>query len=113
MEASCPYSERFEPYVLMHEFEALLFSDCKSFAHAIGHPLREADFAAIRQGFTTPEEINDSPITAPSKRIEALIPEYRKPLYGTIAALDVGLAAMRAECPNFNDWLSRLEARAA
>ena len=29
---------RFVPYVMMHEFEALLFSDCAAFGHGIGRP---------------------------------------------------------------------------
>ncbi len=37
-------------------------------------------FEAIRQQFTTPEEINDSPDTAPSKRMESIVPGYEKPL---------------------------------
>jgi len=112
IDASCAFAARFEPYVLMHEFEALLFSNCTAFAGSIGHATKAAAFSAIRNEFATPEEINDSPITAPSKRIAGLIPEYRKPLYGIIAAIDIGLEAMRLECPNFDNWLTRLEARA-
>ncbi|PZR33574.1 MAG: hypothetical protein DI524_17080, partial [Ectopseudomonas oleovorans] len=53
--------------------------------------------------------INNSPVTAPSKRIEALIADYQKPLMGTLAALEVGLDVMRARCALFNDWLTRIE----
>lgn len=109
--ATTPYGQRFEPFVLMHEFEALLFSDCDTFANSIGWPQHANAFAAIRNQFATPEHINDSPVTAPSKRILDLIPNYEKPLLGTLAALDVGLDRIRAECPNFDDWLNRLEAR--
>jgi hypothetical protein len=100
---------RFIPYVMMHEFEALLFSDCKAFAAGVGMPHLGPKLLAIRNAFSTPEEINDSPYTAPSKRVEALMPGYQKPLYGNIAASTIGLAAIRAECANFADWLSRLE----
>lgn len=47
--------------------------------------------------------------TAPSKRIEALMPDYQKPLMGTLAALEVGLEVMRARCALFNGWLTHLE----
>lgn len=101
---------RFLPFVVMHEFEGLLFSDCARFAEGIGQPELAPDFQAIRDLFATPEEINDSPQTAPSKRVEALVPGYTKPLFGTLAALEIGLPAIRAECPHFRAWLERLEA---
>ena len=100
---------RFVPYVMMHEFEGLLFSDTGKFAAGIGRPELSKDFQAIRAQFSTPEEINDSPITAPSKRIVKLIPEYNKPIMGSLAALEIGLDAIRQECPFFRAWLERLE----
>ena len=109
--AHSPFGQRFEPYVLMHEFEALLFSDCEAFARAIGKPSLEPHLQAVVDAFSGPEEINDSPHTAPSKRVAAIIPGYQKPIFGNIAAIEIGIAAMRAECPNFDDWLERLEAR--
>ena len=102
-------TRRFLPFVVMHEFEALLFSDCTHFSHGIGRPELAAQFQAIRDLFPNPEAIDDSPLTAPSKRIEALIPGYDKPLYGVLAALEIGLDTMRAECPHFRAWLERLE----
>jgi hypothetical protein len=100
---------RFQPFVLMHEFEGLLFSDCVAFARGIGEPALAGPFAAIRAGFQTPEDINDSPQTAPSKRVEQLMPEYEKPLFGVLAILEIGLTKVRSECPHFSDWLSKLE----
>jgi hypothetical protein len=102
--------QRFVPFVLMHEFESLLFSDCNAFAKGVGMEHLAPSFQAIRDQFGTPEEINDSPLTAPSKRVAALIHGYQKPLYGNLAALEIGLPAMRAECPGFHEWLSKLEA---
>ncbi|MCW1402359.1 DUF4276 family protein [Novosphingobium sp. MW5] len=106
-----PHSDRFEPFVLMHEFEALLFSDCARFASSIGHENKLASLQSIRNQFSTPEHINDSPMTAPSKRVLGIIPGYEKPLYGNIAAIDIGLDTIRQECSHFDSWLSRLEAR--
>jgi hypothetical protein len=102
-------SRRFVPFVVMHEFEGLLFSDCAAFGHGIGRDL-EREFARIRDNFETPEDINDSPDAAPSKRIEMLVPGYEKPLLGTLAVLEIGLGRIREECPHFADWLARLEA---
>ncbi len=101
---------RFIPYVAMHEFEALLFSDCNGFSTGIGISGLAPEFQSIRDAFTNPEEIDDSPTTAPSKRIEKLVPGYQKPLLGTLAALNIGLPAMRSACPHFATWLKRLEA---
>lgn len=100
---------RFIPYVMMFEFEGLLFSDTDKFGLSIGRPELSQKFKDIRNQFTTPEEINDSPDTAPSKRIKDLIPNYEKPLLGTLAILEIGLESIRAECPHFRQWLERLE----
>ena len=100
---------RFIPYVQMHDFEGLLFSDPAKIASGIGKPCLAEDFLEIRQQFSTPEEINDSVETAPGKRLERLVPEYQKPTDGTLAALDVGLSVMRQECPLFHRWLEKLE----
>lgn len=100
---------RFVPFVVMHEFEGLLFSDCASFGKGIGRIDLVPHFQAIRNDFATPEDINDSPVNAPSKRVERLVEGYQKPLLGTLAALEIGIPKIRAACPNFGDWLARLE----
>lgn len=100
---------RFIPYVMMHEFEGLLFSNCESFARGIARPDLAGAFQTIRDGFATPEEINDSPQTAPSKRILELVPGYQKPTLGTVAILEIGLEVIRDSCPQFGAWLTALE----
>ena len=59
--------------------------------------------------FPTPEDINDNSETAPSKRIVKVISQYEKVVYGSLIAMEIGLDAIRAECPRFSDWLTRLE----
>ncbi len=103
-------TRRFVPLVMMHEFEALLFSDPDRFAQEIGKDNLSASFRAIREAFECPEDINDSAETAPSKRIERLFPGYEKPLFGILAAMGIGLTKIRRECPHFNSWLERIEA---
>ncbi len=103
------FPRRFVPFVMMHEFEGLLFSNCDAFSHGIGLPALAQSFQAIRDQFATPEEINDSPITAPSKRVTQIVEGYEKPLHGTLAALEIGLETIRQECPHFNQWLQTLE----
>ena len=104
--------DRFIPYVQMYEYEGLLFSDPARFAQGIDHPALAPKFQEIRREFTTPEDINDSPNTAPSRRVIKLIPGYEKPLLGTLAALEIGLETIRRECRLFDDWIKRLEALA-
>jgi len=101
--------QRFVPYVVMYEFEGLLFSDCEAFARGIGQRALSGKFSEIRNAFDSPEEINDSPITAPSKRIKLLVPDYDKPLFANVAVLEVGLDKIREECPQFDQWLTALE----
>ena len=106
-------ARRFIPFVAVHEFEGLLFSDCAAFSRGIGHPELEGELTEIRNQFPTPEDINDSPVTAPSKRVTALVPGYEKPLLGTLAALEIGLSRIRRECPHFSGWIARLEMAAS
>ena len=103
-------AERFIPYIVMHEFEGLLFSDCKEFARSINREDLATTFQNIRDGYSSPEEINDSPQTHPSKRIKTLMPEYQKPTDGRRAAIAIGLETFRRECPGFRCWLERIEA---
>jgi hypothetical protein len=93
----------------MHEFEALLFSDPQRFAQGIERRDLAAEFLAIREEFESPEDINDSADTAPSKRIMKLLPRYQKPLFGPLAVMEIGLSVIRKECHHFNNWLERLE----
>jgi hypothetical protein len=101
---------RFIPYIQLHEYEGLLFSDPDAFAKAIHQPSLAHRFREIRGQFESPEDINDHPETAPSKRILAIYPSYRKVIDGTQAAGAIGTAAMRKECPHFRGWLQTLEA---
>ncbi len=103
---------RFIPYVQMHEFEGLLFSDPAGFAKGIEEPALQNEFSRIRRQFMTPEHINDGQNTAPSKRVLALVSKelpYEKLTLGTLAALEIGLPKIRQECPLFDAWLNKLE----
>jgi Domain of unknown function (DUF4276) len=66
-------------------------------------------FQEIREDFPTPEDINDSPISAPSKCVLDIYPSYRKVIDGTLAVSAVGIETMRRECPHFRNWMQRLE----
>jgi Domain of unknown function (DUF4276) len=101
---------RFLAYCSLHEFEALLFSSPAKIAAAFAMPNVEQKLVSIRAQFTSPEEIDDHPSTAPSARLQLLYPQYNKPFYGTLIAGRIGLDEMRSACAHFDDWLVRLEA---
>ncbi len=98
------------PYVQRHEFEGLLFSDVRAFsATGIATSRVIRSLARIRSSFETPEDINDKWDTAPSRRIEKIIPQYSKLVHGPRVAEDIGLGRIRENCPRFHNWLLGLE----
>ena len=99
----------FVPFLALHEFEAWLFSSTAELPRALSESLKQKEFEAIRASVATPEEINERPELAPSKRIVNLFPAYRKALHGPITAQRIGLKQIRSECPHFNDWMTKLE----
>jgi len=104
------HPSRVIPYVQRHEFESLLFSNVDAFGHVLGASSGAVDdLRAIRAEFSTPEDINDSTQTCPSRRIERCLPAYSKRRDGPRVAEDIGLATMCSECPRFRDWLTSLE----
>ena len=103
----------FLPFLALHEFEAWLFASPDELPRVMTEPNKQPQFAAIRAGVATPEEINERPEFAPSKRIEQLFPAYKKTLHGPTTAGRIGIEQIRAECPHFQQWMERLEAFAA
>ena len=105
-----PDSSLIFPYVQLHEFESLLFTDVGAFTSVPGSTNQLIDrLRAIRSNFATPEDINDNYATAPSRRITSEFPGYSKVVHGPEIIADIGLETIREECPRFNGWLSRLE----
>ncbi|MCP4701871.1 MAG: DUF4276 family protein [Gammaproteobacteria bacterium] len=69
--------QRFIPYVQMHEFEALLFSAPDILGKVTSERDITHDLQDIADSFRTPEEIDDNPRSAPSKRILRLSRQYQ------------------------------------
>jgi hypothetical protein len=106
-----PRIDRLIVYVQQHEFEALLFSDVGAFRRLpVATEEAITQLELVKSAFPTPEDINDSRQTAPSKRIAKAFPAYSKSEFGPLVAAEIGLDAMRSECPRFGRWVSRLEA---
>ncbi len=107
-------SEKFIPYLSLHEFEGLLFSSPEQFSDYFGNPRGlNARLNKILQDFNyNPELINDSKDTAPSKRIEALKPSYissyRKEIDGNIIAKNITINVIKQKCKHFSDWVDKI-----
>lgn len=102
---------RVRPYVQMHEFEALLFSDISRF-ELLGDSWNNESQTRLQRicgAFATPEDINNSAQTAPSKRLGAIFPGYKKFSDGPLIAEDIGLDTIRRKCPLFDQWIGELE----
>jgi len=102
--------ERFIPHIQPFEFEGLLFSDVAGLCAAQpGWGRFRGKLTEMRQGFESPEYINDSYDTKPSKRLEnVLSPGYRKTRHGPLVAKRITLAVMEKECAHFRQWMDRL-----
>lgn len=101
---------RFVPYIQLHEFEGLLFSEISVFRN--NFLPSECDFDAIQSAideFETPEDINNKPETAPSSRLMSAVTGYDKVVYGSLLAEETGLSMIRSRCPLFNSWIERIE----
>ncbi len=99
-------TERFIPYIQKHEFEALLFSSNKGFA-GLFEEIAD-DTQKIIDQFPNPEEINDQPHTAPSKRLKKIKSDYDKVADGTLIALEIGIDKILEKCPRFKNWVENI-----
>lgn len=99
------------PYIQLHEFEGLLFSDIARIdSHFVmSHSTRINDLETIIKKYTSPEHINDKQETSPSNRIKNLYSDYDKRSDGILIANNIGLQKMREKCQHFDSWLAKLE----
>src|SRR3990172_4337038 len=67
---------RYEPYLALHEFEAMVFVDPRRAEWVFANAAVVTGLEQIGTGFSSPEEIDEGPDTAPSKRIRGLFPGY-------------------------------------
>lgn len=103
---------RFIPYIQLHEFEGLLFSDNKGFDLIPDiSETNKKELINIVQNFPNPELINEGIETAPSKRLLKLIPGYQKVLYGNMIALEIGFENILNKCPRFKSWIYTITER--
>jgi len=105
----------FVPYLQLHEFEGLLFSDKQAFYTTFNEDelAGEDELEQTFADFNNPEMINDGVETSPSHRLERIISGYEKVVYGCCLAEAIGLEKMRQKSPRFDNWLKRLETNIA
>lgn len=99
------------PYIQLHEFEALVFSSLGAVKALYSE--QDAKFNEIEQimaMYPNPEDINDSPQTAPSKRLKnnQLIRGYNKVNDGIMIIEEAGIEVVLAKCPRFSKWVDAL-----
>lgn len=99
---------RFVPYVMLHEFEALILTAPRVIDEVIPGSTGGAQLEVECAPFTTPEDINDGPTTAPSKRILRCCPGYNKVLHGSRITNKLGIDNVRTRCPHFSNWITTL-----
>jgi Domain of unknown function (DUF4276) len=100
---------RFRPHLVLHELEAWVFSDPVAASWIFDEPRVAPALQAIRDSFTSPEDIDEGITTAPSRRILGEYSGYQKTFHGPLAVAAIGLERVRARCPHFAAWLSWLE----
>ena len=105
------YRNRFIPYLQLHEFEGLLFSDENIFYEQFcnNEIIGAEELAKTFKEFSNPEMINNNKDTAPSSRLARIIIGYNKIVYGNILAEAIGLEKIREKNPRFNNWLNIIE----
>jgi len=100
----------FFPYIELHEFEAMLFSDITKLEEAYF----EYDLTALKECAKmqrNPELINSGADTAPSKRIINCINCFDKANVGVDVLGKIGIENIADKCRHFSEWIKRIEER--
>ena len=101
----------FIPYIQLHEFEALVFA---SLDYLIAdYPGKEKAIESLKQELAScnnaPEDVNNHPKTAPSKRLENALGKYNKVKSGAEVTSKVGIDTLVRSCPHFCTWIDKLK----
>lgn len=100
--------DNFIPFIMNHEFEALLFSDTEF--EAFPEQYRKQLSKILTEYNNDPEEIDSG--NPPSKRLmhiyESNKAHYSKIVDGTRIMEKIGLERMRENCHHFNEWIEKL-----
>lgn len=109
-------SPNFIPYIQLHEFEALLFCDIEKLS--IDYPKCQKEIEKLKETLHSyndnPELIDNSPETAPSKRIIKAIEgkrfyNYDKPKSGATVTAAIGITNLIMRCVHFCKWITQIK----
>jgi hypothetical protein len=99
------------PYIQLHEFEALVFSSIDAIKSLYSNEdAKFNELEKIMESHPNPEDINDKPETAPSKRLKnnQLIRGYNKVNDGIMIIEEAGIDTVLRKCARFNNWVETL-----
>lgn len=98
------------PYIQRHEVEALMYSSMEGFELVMDEDEQLKKVQQIIDQYPNPEDINNSPATAPSKRLQKIY-DYDKTGDGEMIFEMVGIEAMLEKCPRFANWINSIKNR--
>lgn len=98
----------FIPYIQRHELEALMFSGREGFELVVDDERKLRQIYQILDQYVNPEDINNSPETAPSKRLQKIF-GYDKVDDGELIFGMMTIESIIEKCPRFADWISKIE----
>lgn len=103
---------RFVPYIHLHEFECMLFCN----PSVLINNFDKNEFSDLEylletvNTYPNPEMINNGEETAPSKRLSRILKnKYKKVIYGSLLAEEIGLNLIMEKCPRFNEWVLKIQ----
>ena len=106
--------DRFIPYIQLHEFEALVFCGLEHLLEDYPDMTKEIEKLnkVVDEYAGNTEKINNSPVTAPSKRIIKAFESkhhYNKPKSGEFVTGKIGIVELKERCSHFKKWVEKLE----
>lgn len=100
--------ENWLPFVMKHEIETLVIAAALHGTSSVFSRAQVRTMEKWKRDAGGVEEINDSPQTASSKRLEQLQPNYRKLPDSFEVFSNARLDDVMEECPRFAAWVARL-----
>ena len=101
------------PYISLHEFETLFYCDLNALKYEYVEQFEQEriDQLISEVSGMEPEEINQGPETAPSKRLLNAL-HYEKGSAVVYPLQEIGIDLMMQKCPHFKGWVEGLLALA-
>ena len=103
---------RFVPHVVLHEFETWVIAAALETTQVLGEAVVAKKLQQEARSVDDDVELlNDSLVTAPSKRVIRCWPDYAKVTDGVEVIREAGLDIVMYRCPGLRAWVGELLAR--